>query len=357
MLLIWGSKKKNFLFLIFFLLNINIFAKDQDLLANQDIENFDFNNNIDNLDFFKFLDSLENQDNGQNKTVKNILENNSQSQDFGQKKIDTDLSQALLEKHKNYLFKFFPKVFLVREKCLALMTPEQIALCLQEVINMLRDEPWKYVESLLKTINKQLPDKQKKEWEKAGYDIKFLEKFADISQLKKISKNGGGYWEFIADQLAFYTEFVERCKIDSKSNSVFLTNKNFNSSTYFTGKFSKQDNKNLNLKDYWANKGIFVYFELYTLCFEYYAKLFLEEIKFKKFYKADYFYCDLKFILEKLSGSKYESESQEYIRRYKELLDLLKKDFSQRNEFDNKKRDQMTQQEKYWQEMDEFYEI
>ncbi|MCF7899668.1 hypothetical protein K9L05_03410 [Candidatus Babeliales bacterium] len=280
-----------------------------------------------------------------------LINFNIYTNDFNIKNLDKNIdSQVLLEKYKNYLFKYFPKVFLVREKCLALMTPEQIALCLQEVIKMLREEPWQYVESLFKTINKQLDAEQKKKWAKAGYDIKFLEKFADVGQLKKVSKNGGGYWEFIADQLAFYAEFIERCQVDPKNNSVFLTNKNFNSNNYFTGKFNQKDN---NLKNYWSSKGIFVYAEVYALCFEYYAKLFLEEIKFKNFYKADYFYCDLKFILEKLSASKYESETQEYIRRYKELLDLLKKDSCN---FTPKKNGDMTKQEKYWQEFDEFYE-
>jgi len=247
----------------------------------------------------------------------------------------------------------------MRENFLALMTPEDISNYLEEIIKILRFEPWKYVESPFKLINTQLSDEEKKVWASVGYDTKYLETIADPKKLKKVSRDGAGFWEFIADQLSFYAEFIERVRVDSKDNSIYLEKRNSSywDSGYYGGfgaygaKPKQDKSADLKLKEYWKKNGILVSYEFYSFCFDYWAKLFLEEIKYKNLSGTYRYYDDLRVILDRISGSVREAEYQEYMKRYKELLDLLKQD-KRGNDLPDK--DNMTQDDKHW---DEFMEL
>ena len=217
--------------------------------------NLDFDN-ISETDLFSFLKGLDEPE----VVSKNLSPEDSKLESKLKEQIVKE-SQEFFKKYKKYIFRYFPKVFLMRENFLALMTPEDISNYLEEIIKILRFEPWKYVESPFKLINTQLSDEEKKVWASVGYDTKYLETIADPKKLKKVSRDGAGFWEFIADQLSFYAEFIERVRVDSKDNSIYLEKRNSSywDSGYYGGfgaygaKPKQDKSADLKLKEYWKN--------------------------------------------------------------------------------------------------------
>ena len=181
------------------------------------------------------------------------------------------------------------------------------------------------------------------------FNLSFFEKFND-KNLKKSLKNSGGFWEFIADQLCFYSEFIRFAKIKLDDHSVFIENRNRWTSSFFD---KKDDNKVEPLGKYWERNGITVEHYFYALCFDYFGKLFLEGILNQDLKQASRYHSDLKVIMNRLCGTKYEFERKENIKIYEELLDILKK------KIEVLKKDQYGKPEnrtdKYRKEMSEFY--
>lgn len=226
----------------------------------------------------------------------------------------------------SYLSKYFPKVFSVRERFFSKMTPEDIANGLREIIDMISERPWLYLEQLFKQISKNLSSEEKKKWKDAGYDFDALPQKFDDKNVRKWLEAGGGFWEFIVDQFTFYNEFIECAKVDAETNVVFLKKNDFDWEFFSDFKIPKKRelDKSESLKDYWIKRGIQIHYEFYALCFDYWAKLFLEAILQKDLDLACRYQLDLKVIMNKLTGSSYESERQDDMKNYRELVEILK---------------------------------
>jgi len=88
----------------------------------------------------------ENADPQENKEVKEEVKQRDE-------KVDQEFQQ--------HLNKFFPKVFIAREKFFERMTPEQVANAFQEIVDIISDKPWLCLEQLYKQIVRQLNPEQK----------------------------------------------------------------------------------------------------------------------------------------------------------------------------------------------------
>ena len=254
----------------------------------------------------------------------NLIEKEEDGEQNEESKRDDKIEKISNEASQNFqthISKYFPKVFVAREKFFSNMTPEDISKGLQDVVDMIADTPWIYVEMVFKSIGKSLKKEEQNTWKDKGFNLDYLLKIFKDNNLKKSLKSGLGKWEFIADQLAFYSEFVERARIRS-DGTVFVEEFNYYSSDYFWGRNKKNNCEKL--KDYWNKKGIIVHYNLYALCFDYWVKLFLEGILNKDLSQSYKYYDDLRIIMERLEGSKYESQRRENMKTYKELLELLK---------------------------------
>jgi hypothetical protein len=329
------------------------------------------------LSFLKNLSALFDVDNEQDKSEVTTGSDdiiNWLSNEFGQEKQETvepvqdqkvnplhvkiqNKSEKTYQDFKKHKAKYFTKVFLVREKFFATMTPEFIATALQEIIDMLTHKPWLYLEQLFKDIFKQLTDKEKKEWADLGYNLDYIMQICNNRSVKETLKSGGGHWEFIADQLCFYNEFIECARVDLDNGIVFLDKKYGGYWGRYLGGFSpfkkKKDVENIELlKDYWNKRGVTAHHNLYALSFDYYGKLFLAQILNLDLNEAYRFYDDLKIIMDKLCGTEYEAERQEDIKTYKELLGILKD--RTKTKFDE---EEDKNKSKYFEEMMDFYDM
>lgn len=264
-------------------------------------------------------------------------------------------------KFEEYLKDFFPKALPIGSRYLIKMSAKEIADTLDKLVDVITKEPWIYVEQQFRKIEKNLTLEQKDKWQKSNYNLDFIKKefskdkeVGAEEKIEKWMKSGGGLWEFIADQLSLYNNFLSRAVVDFELGIVYIKKDFFDFDFWddFSGVSSKKKKvKSEGLIDYWKKHGILVHHNFYALCFDYYAKLFLETIKTQEKDLASRYYDDLKAIVEDLDGSKYESERQKNLRTYKDLLDILKRkqdDLPQKT--DGKK-------SSYWDEMWEMWDM
>ncbi|MCK4651451.1 hypothetical protein KAT08_04740 [Candidatus Babeliales bacterium] len=317
-----------FIFCIFFVLSFSLLA-DNDSLSEADYEKLvsilqEINQEEDgefSQDFANLFDMSDG----------NLKDGLQEKEETYENKFDLKKSQYVFKKFNEYIERCFPKVFVIREKFFLNMTPEQIAKALEGVVKMLTFKPWLYLEHMFQQIEKVLSPKELEEWADLKYNINYLLNYAkknnlDFVNFKKWLKSGGGFWEFIADQLSLYNNFIERCVVDLKDGVIFLEKDFCNDRFGFSFNEKKKNKKNeIRLKDYWEQKDIKSHHDLYALCFDYWGKLFLEAILIQDLRLAFRYYESLKKIMDKLRDTVYESERLEDIKRYKELLDILKR--------------------------------
>ncbi len=243
-------------------------------------------------------------------------------------------SNTANEAFQNYIERYFTKTFPATERFLINMNPEDLAQEFDKLVTMITYQPWIYVEQLFRKIEHKLSDDQKKTWENLEHNLDFIKKeFCNNNvdsalKIEKWMKSGGGCWEFISDQLGLYHQFLDKAVVGSELGIIYFKKSCWDWSEWdtITSFMPKKDvHKSESLKKYWENRGIFVHHNFYALCFDYFAKLFLEAILSQQRELADQYYYDLKITVENLSGTKYESDRQETFRRYKELLELLKR--------------------------------
>lgn len=230
------------------------------------------------------------------------------------------------EKFNHYISKYFPKVFSVRERFFSKMTPEDIAKGLKEIVEMISLKPWDYVEQLFKQVEKVLCEHEKQVWKNAGYDLNALPAQINNKLVKKWLKKGGGFWEFIVDQLCFYNEFIERARVDLDTKTVFLKKQENYWETFYDFKSLECDaaERSESLKDYWLKNGFTIYYDFYNLFFLKFKNLFLDAILNKDYDLSTRYFYDLRTIMGKLNNSIYESKRQEDMKTYKELSEILK---------------------------------
>ncbi|MFH1831550.1 MAG: hypothetical protein ABH827_01990 [bacterium] len=194
--------------------------------------------------------------------------------------------------YTQYIKKYYPKVFVIRELFFEHMTPDQIALALDDIINVFTDQPWFY----------------------------FVDKSNQISV--------PSYWEYILDQLSFISEFLCIARVDliTKKISVPEQSKSSFYSNYMSYLYDdKKKTKNTqDLFVYFQNNGKTVVYDFYALSFDFVIKIFNEAILLKDLKCAKRCFTDLEYILKKLAGSLYEQDYQDVLKTCKELLASLK---------------------------------
>ncbi len=343
-------------FISFSCLHAEFSYSDQDIddiIAMMEGVNFD----DDEHDETSFLENLDTVLEQKINFAGSKKENQKQNKEF-----DKEKSTKFLKKFQDYKDSYFPKVFVVREKFFLGMTPEDIAIALDELVQMITEKPWIYVEQFFRKIEKRLNEKEKQEWKNSKYDLGYLlkkikNKKLDPKHFEKWMKSGGLWLEIIADQLAFYSEFVAYCRVDLLKGIVFLDPNINNDYYYFSSNNHKTSENEVTLKDYWDAKGITLHHNFYALSFDYSCKLFLEAILFKDLNLAYRYYENLKTTKESLSGTIFEMERQEYdIKKYKELLDILKKRVRSDWYVNNQDEDE-DEDDKYFNELFEFYDM
>jgi len=179
---------------------------------------------------------------------------------------------------------------------------------------------------LYKPIIKKLKTDEREEWKKLEFDLNFLVKDFKNRRLQKILKNGGGFWEFILEQLKFYKKFIELAKVDRKTGKIYFRERSQNPMDLWGTLIALMSNKNNSnkLKDYWERQGETVHHDLYALYFDYSAKMFLEGIRFFDLDQAYNYLYNLRELSNNLQTTKYASEYDKHLKKYNELYNHLK---------------------------------
>lgn len=194
--------------------------------------------------------------------------------------------------YHDYLAKYYPKVFVIREQFFINMTPDQIADSLQHLVDLFTEKPWFYF------VN-----------ESKGFKTTY-------------------YWEYILDQLSYMSEFLCKAKVNNNDGTIFLNDDD--PDDFFSWMFEKSPRKKGKngqpLFDHLANKNKTVIYDFYALCFDYLIKLFNEGILLQDIGQAMTYYSELEFVAEKLENSIYEAEYKEHLKQPKIFQGFLSKD-------------------------------
>jgi hypothetical protein len=193
--------------------------------------------------------------------------------------------------YKDYLAKYYPKVFVMCRDYFIGMTVNDFEKSLGNVVELITREPWFY--------------------------------FVNRPQGCKITR----YWELIADQLSWINEFMRTAWCDPTTHRISLPTEDddddFLRAFLATGSL-QQAKKNDYLDEYLLAAGSSVIYDFYALCFDYFIKLFNEALLMGDAMGAMRYLTDLEYLIGKLHHSCYEAEYQEHIATAKELLELLK---------------------------------
>ncbi len=193
--------------------------------------------------------------------------------------------------YKNYLAKYYPKVFVMCRDYFIGMTAKDFEKSLGSVVDLITREPWFY--------------------------------FVNRSQGFKITR----YWELIADQLSWINEFMRTAWYDPTTGRISMPtdddDDDFLRAFLATGSL-RQVKKNEYLDEYLIATGSAVVYDFYALCFDYMIKLFNEALLMGDDNLATRYLTDIEFVIGKLQHSIYEAEYQEHTTTAKELIELLK---------------------------------
>lgn len=252
------------------------------------------------------------------------------------KKISTEKFDEFIAHLNNY----YPKVFVIREKFLCYMTPQDVAKAFEQIIQIISERPWFYVEQLFKPMLKNLSTQEKIKWKKSGYNLDLIIEKLKNKKLNKI-KHINGFEDFIADQLVYFHNFLKHAKVDIKNNLVFYKQNHF----FYNSSINPQKvNKNeVPLKKYWMDNAINIHFDFYELCADYWSRIFINSVSNNQLNNSYKYFDDFKEILNNLRNSPQESKVNEYAQKYKEITKLLKQ-----KKTNSKKTDKYDELFEYW---------
>ena len=195
--------------------------------------------------------------------------------------------------NEEYLLKYFPKAYVIRERFFSQMTFDEVDQALAAIVELLSEKPEKYFVENSEKINVAL------------------------------------YWEHILDQCSLMSEFLKKARVNSQDGKVFLP-QNLESDPqgrYFggfgQGQLSKQS-PSQSLLLVWRKKNKTAVADFYALCFDYLIKLFNEGFLIKNNKQIDRYYAELEYVFGRMRGTVYESTYQESIKNCKELIALYK---------------------------------
>lgn len=300
------------------------------------------NSNTNDADFLKLLNELF--DTPAISATTDNIENKEITIDKNLREKVAVKSEQTFQEFIDHFNKYYPRVFVIREKFFSTMTPEHLAKALEQIIDVIANRPWFYLEQLFKPIIKKLENKEKLEWKKANYDIEFLVKKFKNEKLAKLSQEHC-FENFMADQLVYFHNFLKYAKVDLVNNLVFYDKRRSFSGLYSRRK--KNQNNEVPLRKYWSDNGENVHFDFYELCADYWARLFLDSISTEQLNNSYRYYDDLKEVLNCLRNSPNEAKINEYVQKYKNLLKLLKqKTYSRYTELE--KDNEFSELMEYW---------
>lgn len=188
--------------------------------------------------------------------------------------------------YKDYLMKYYPKVFAMRQ-LFTCMKPKELERCLHEVTMLFARTPARY----------------------------FMNNEKDC----KVT----AYWEHIVDQCSFISDFLKRARVDLVTKEILIRKGSLYS--YYRPYSPLSQNKTYSLFAYLKRFANGYIFDFYALCFDYLIKLFNEGILLRDLKQTQRYLYELEFVAGKLRESRYESEYQEAVRICKELTDKLKR--------------------------------
>lgn len=233
-------------------------------------------------------------------------------------------NQKLIE-FQAHFNKYYPKVFVIREKFLVNMTPDKIAKVFDKIINIIAYKPWIYIQELFQGISQHLTLEEFATWRKKGFDIEDISKKLNNPSLEKILIENNGFEEFIADQLSFLHDFLHYSKVELTSQITFF-DKRDRYSSYSSKSVNSVNTKQIEetLQSFWLKKGIKTAQDFYELCFSYFSRLFIKSINQEDLRLSNKYFDDLKKIILQIKNTSQEARLHEFIGKYKDLLDILK---------------------------------
>ncbi len=194
--------------------------------------------------------------------------------------------------YEDYLKKYYPKVFVIRELFFENMTSDELVQALEALVRLFTEQPWFYFVNDNKNFHTQ------------------------------------SYWEYILDQLSFISEFLQQARVDLVTNQVFMLEQDcddFSFGSLFGGPSSMGAKRNSkNLFAFLKREGKQVVFDFYALSFDYVIKLFNEAILLQDLSRTEKCFKDLEFIFKLLQDSLYEQDYDGVVKTCRELLERLK---------------------------------
>lgn len=182
---------------------------------------------------------------------------------------------------KDYLEKYFPKAFVITEEYFSQMCPLAVEKSLNSIVKMLANKTYFYFQNKPKGFN------------------------------------FGEHLENILEQLKIIYNFLNYSKVDLKLNLVF------NQSIFDF--FNDDENPNeIKLFNVWKQSGKDRFYDFYAFYYDCLVIMFLEGIKSLDLSLANKYYSEITKIFDKIRSSKYEASRNEMLKKYKELLEILK---------------------------------
>jgi hypothetical protein len=201
------------------------------------------------------------------------------------------MSQQDFDFYRDYLSVYYPKIYVYCNQLFTHMTPHEVEKSLQQLINLLVEQPWFYFGNTPK-----------------GFILT-------------------RYLEYIVDQLSLTYDFLTRARVDMQTQKITIprTNELMSEFSFFNPLASfgkKQTSKPL--LSVLTGQGKTVIYEFYALIFDYLVKLFNEGIVLQDIKQAAFYLSELNFVSEKIRGSHLEQEYAESVKTSQQLLNLLK---------------------------------
>ena len=273
--------------------NVSITKRPQDILASQD--------------FVQALSSLLSDQKAQEHLQKvprgirfSFDENDESSGEHDKKASDF---------YQDYILQYYPKVFVIRNlfEC---MVVEDVERALNDITLLFARQPWLY--------------------------------FVNASSQLKVPM----YWEYIVDQCSFMNDFLQKARVDMTTKKIIYPKSTLNRNFMPGNKLAASASQTKNLYLYLKTTAKGCIYDFYALCFDYLIKLFNEGILLKNSKQVQRYLYELEFVVERLRGSRYESDYHEVVRICKELMNKLKKTLNveelQESKHDNGDKDERT---------------
>ncbi len=200
--------------------------------------------------------------------------------------------------YNEFLTKYYPKAYVIRHCFFEYLTRDELINALDDILTMLIEEPVRYF-------------------------VNDDEMHADVTH----------YWEYIIDQLAILSQFLNRCSVDNEGKIIFnrssLCSDDY--ANYFSSSFDCAYKKPL--LSSLTEAQMRVVYKLYALSYDYDNKMFNEGILFSDMHQVKRYEFELGFLSNAMKGSIYEVDYSEAFKTSKEVVALLSQRLSNESSY------------------------